>query len=83
MSKIQSRMFIAVLLQDLHTLEKLCQKFWKTKFNITSMAKQFSIFKFFHAYRWNEKATVMGTWQKYEHTKKLLFFIYLCLLVTE
>ena len=37
MSKIQSRLFIAVLLQDLHILEKLCQKFWKTKFNITGI----------------------------------------------
>ena len=47
------------------------------------MGKQFSIFKCYHAYRWEEKATLMGTWQKYEHTEKLLFFIYLFLFVTE
>ena len=32
------------------------------------MAKQFSIRKLFHAYRWEEKATLIDAWWKYEHT---------------
>ena len=33
--------FIAVLLQDIHALEKRCQNFWKTKFSINGINTEF------------------------------------------
>ena len=37
-------MFIAILLQNIHTMEKLCQKFWKTKFSINGTNTEFRKF---------------------------------------
>ena len=71
MCKIQSRMFIAVFLQDIHTMEKWFQKFWKTKFNISGTNTEF------RKYRSN----LIFWFQQYYHNVKQqyqqLFFIFI------
>jgi len=44
MYKIQITVFIAVFLQDINTMEKWCQKFWKMKFSFNGINTEFRKF---------------------------------------